>query len=475
MIDFVEWRRIAASKVSAATARVSAATAVIPHVPRAVVWAPPIDAEAFEPMTSLRRPAAAGIAVILIGFGGFLLWAFTASLDSASIATGSVIADSKKKTVSHLEDGILSAVLVAEGDKVTAGQPLLQLDDTRARSDLAAASGTRIGLLARLARLRAEQSETAAIVFPAELLADKSAMAQSVMSDETHVFDKRRDIYAGNIAVQQKQIDQFQAEADAYTAQLNAATQQEAILREQLDNIRDLVGKGVVPRRQETDLEGQLSQVSGNVGQYTAQRARSGQEKAAAELALLSLRMTWQGDIANDIQDTQLKLNAATQLMKVAADTLDRLTVRAPEEGTVLNLQVRTPGSAIAAGQALLDIEPGNEPLIVEARLSPLDIDSVRVGEPAEIRLTAYDPRTYPVLDGKLLYVAADQTEDRDRGLVYYTVRAQVDDAALAAHPEMRLHPGMPADLVIKRAPRKAIDYILSPLTSTFYRAFREE
>ncbi|MEJ0011726.1 MAG: HlyD family type I secretion periplasmic adaptor subunit [Bauldia sp.] len=468
MIDFVEWRRTAA-------ARVVAATAMVPHRAEAVVWEAPMEVEAFEPMTSLRRPAIAGIAAILIGFGGFLVWAFTANLDSASVASGSVIADSKKKTVSHLEDGILSELLVAEGDKVKAGQPLLKLDDTRARSDLASASGTRIGLLARLARLRAEQASAATITFPAELLADQSDMAQSVMSDETHVFENRRDIYQGNLAVQQKQIDQFQTEADAYDAQLTAATQQEAILKEQLDNIQDLVDKGVVPKRQATDLQGQLSQVSGNVGQFTAQHARSIQEKAAAELALLSLRMTWQGDVANDIQDTQLKLNAATQLMKVAADTLDRLTVRAPEDGTVLNVQVRTQGSAISAGQALLDIEPGDEPLIVEARLSPLDIDSVKVGEPTEVRLTAYDPRTYPVLDGKLLYVAADQTEDRDRGLIYYTVRAEIDAAALAAHPEMRLHPGMPADLVVKRAPRKAIDYILSPITATFYRAFREE
>jgi HlyD family secretion protein len=468
MVDHVEWRR-------SVIARAASATAVIAHHPKVVAWRAPIDAEAFEPMTSLRRPAIAGIAAILIGFGGFLVWAFTANLDSAAVASGSVIADSKKKTVSHLEDGILSEVLVAEGDKVKSGQPLLKLDDMRARSDLAAANGTRIGLLARLARLRAEQAEAVTITFSDELLSDQSIMARSVMNDETHVFEKRRDIYEGNLATTQKQIEQFQAEADAYTAQLTAATEQQAILQAQLSDIRDLVTKGVVPKRQATDLEGQLSQISGNVGQYTAQRARSGQEKAAAELALLSVRMTWQGDIANDIQDTQLKLNAATQLMKVAADTLDRLTIRAPQDGTVLNMQVRTPGSAISAGQALLDIEPGNEPLIVEARLSPLDIDSVQVGDPTEVRITAYDPRTYPALDGKLLYVAADQTEDHDRGLIYYTVRAEIDAAALAAHPAMRLHPGMPADLVVKRAPRKAIDYILNPITATFYRAFREE
>lgn len=467
MVDFVEWRRIAIE-------RASSAAALIAYDP-ATKWRVPVDAEAFEPMMSLRRPATAGIAAVLIGFGGFLLWACTANLDSAAVATGTVVADSKKKTISHLEDGILSEVLVAEGDRVKTGQPLLQLDDTRAKSDFAAAQGSRIGLLARMARLRAEQAEADAVTFPAELLSDRSDIALAVMSDEAHLFRNRHDIYQGNLEVQRKQIEQAQAEEDAYSAQLAAASDQEKILKEQFANISDLVDKGVAPKRQATDLQGQLSQISGNVGQYTAQRARSGQAKAAAEVALLAVKMNWQGDIASDIQDTQLKLNAATQLMKVAQDTLDRLTVRAPQDGTVLNLQVRTPGSAITAGQALLDIEPDNEPLIVEARLSPLDIDSVKVGEPAEVRLTAYDPRTYPVLDGKVLYVAADQTEDHERGLIYYTVRAEIDASALAAHPAMRLHPGMPADLVVKRESRKAINYILSPITSTFYRAFREE
>ena len=185
--------------------------------------------------------------------------------------------------------------------------------------------------------------------------------------------------------------------------------------------------------------------------------------------------MDWQGDVANDIQDTQLKLNDASQRLKVARDMLDRATVRAPQDGTVLNIQVRTPGSAIGAGQPLLDIEPGNEPMIVEAKLSPLDIDSVHVGAQTQVRLPAYDLRTHPPLAGRLIYVAADQTEDREHGLVYYTVRAEIDAAALSANPEMTLHPGMPAELVVKRKSRKAIDYILEPLTHTFYRAFRED
>lgn len=468
MIDFVELRRAVALRLAPHPLQVYA-----PHrQPRA-----PREAsnEGFEPITSLRQPAIAGISAIAIAFGGFLLWALTANLDSAAVASGSIIADSKKKTISHLEGGILTEVLVAEGDAVKAGQPLLQLDNTRALSDFAAIKGARIGLLARLARLRAEQREGTAIEFPAELSTDTGVMAQSVIADEQHVFEKRRDIYQGNLAAQRKQIEQFEAEADAFTAQLDAAKQQEALVAAQLENIRTLVAKGISTQREASDLETQLSQITGNVGQYAAERARAGQQKAAAEIALLAVRMDWQGDVANDIQDTQLKLNDASQRMKVARDTLDRLTVRAPQDGTVLNLQVRTPGSAVVAGQALLDIEPGNEPMIVEAKLSPLDIDSVRVGAETQVRLPSYDLRTHPPLAGKLLYVAADQTEDRDHGLVFYTVRAEIDAAALAASPGIVLHPGMPAELVVKRKARKAIDYLLDPVTQSFYRAFRED
>jgi HlyD family secretion protein len=434
-----------------------------------------IDASDFEPKVSLRLPAIVGLAAILIGFGGFMVWALTVSLDSAAVASGSVIVDSKRKTVSHLEGGILKKVLVAEGDVVKEGQPLIELDDTRALADFTALDGSRIGLVARLARLRAEQHEEASVTFPPELLADASPIAASVIADERLLFQKRHDIYNGKLAAQENQITQFEAEAQAFAAQATAAGEQKAILTDQLDNIRKLVARGVVPARQASDLQGLLSQATGDAGEYAAQQAKAEQGKASAELALLSAKMDWQGDIATDIQDTQLKLNQTEQQVAAAKDVLGRLIVRAPQEGTVLNIQVRTPGSAIGAGQPLLDIEPGEEPMIIEARLSPLDIDAVHVGGPVQARLTAYNYRTHPPLDGHLTYIAAGQTEDTDRGLVYYTVRAAIDPAELAAHPSMKLYPGMPVDLVIKREARKAIDYIIQPIAESFYRAFREE
>lgn len=429
----------------------------------------------FEPKASLRRPAIVGVAAIVVGFGGFLLWAYTANVDSAAIAYGSVVVDSRTKTITHLEGGILKSLLVAEGDKVTEGQPLIALDDTRAASDVAAFMGARAGLLAKLARLRAEQGGETDIAFPAELTGDASAIAASVLADERRLFTQRQAIYEGRLAATQKQIEQAAAQANAYAAQSEAAEKQRELVSGQLENIRTLVEKGVAPAREASELETQLSQIIGDAGQYAAEKARAEQERAEAEVALLSVEMEWQGDIAAEIQDTQLKLNEIEQRLAVATDVLNRLVIRAPQAGTVLNIKLRTPGSAVAAGEPLLDIAPDDDPMVVEARLRPIDIDAVHVGAPVAVRLTAYNLRTHPPLDGSMTYIAADQTEDIQRGIYYYTVRAAIDPGSLAAHPSMKLYPGMPAELVVKIEPRRAIEYILDPLTQTFYRAFREE
>ena len=383
-----------------------------------------LDRVNFEPELTLRRPALAGIIAITIGFGGFLLWSVTANIDSAAIANGSVIVDSKKKTVSHLEGGILKRLLVAEGDVVKAGQPLLELDGTRAQADLAAGRGEMMGLVAKLARLRAERDQTENIAFPADLLQAKSDIATSVMTDERHLFDMRKDIYQAKMAAAERQVDQFAAETTAVAAQADAAARQKDLVGTQVANIRTLVEKGAATERQVSDLETQLSEIQGRLGQFTAEKAKAEQGKAAAVVALLSVRIEWQGDIATDIQDTQLKLNDVAQRVAAATDVLERLTLRAPEDGTVLNIQVRTPGSAVTAGEPILDIIPVEQPLVVETRLNPSDIMNVHVGAAAQILLTGYNMRTHPPLDGRVTYVAADQTEDPQRGTSYYVIRA---------------------------------------------------
>jgi len=446
-----------------------------PAAPAHTTWYEVLAEDEKDRGGSLRRPVIAGALAILIGFGGFLAWGFSAELDSAAVATGSVIVDSKKKTVSHLEGGILKRLLVQEGERVREGQPLMELDDTRARSELAQLHGERAGLLAKLARLRAEQAGQADVAFPNELRASDDSLVAEIMADERQLFVKRQKVYEAKVEHQRKQIEQHAAEAEALSAQIEARERQSKLVGGQLKDIRALANDGYATRTRVIELETQWSNLVGDSGEFKAQKAKAEQAKAAAEIGLLSIQMERQSDIATEIQDAQLRLNDVTQRITKAEDVLKRLRIRAPQDGIVANIQMRTPGGVITPAQPLMDIVPENEPLVIEASINRADIDAVRVGAPTQVRLTAYNYRTLKPLDGRLTYVAADQTVDEARNSSYYVVRAEIAPEALAAHPGVSLYPGMPAELLILNRPRTAIDYILSPITESLNRSFREE
>lgn len=439
------------------------------------IWYEVIEKEdETEARTSLRGPMIAGIAVILVAFGGFFGWAASASLDAAAVASGTVIVDSKRKTVSHLEGGILKRLVVQEGDLVKEGQTLMLLDDTRARSELERLQGKRIGLLARLARLRAEQARADEVAFPQPVLSTAGQMAHDVREAEKRLFAKRMEAYGGKIEFQRKEIEQRIAEAESASALIDSAEKQRALIGERLNGLKELASRGFVSKAQVLEQEARVSELGGRIGDHKAQKARAEQAKAGAEVALASVEYEWQSEVADQLQNAQLELNEVESQIISARDILDRLEVRAPQTGVVANIQKRTPGSALLAGEALMDIVPENEPMILEARLNLRDIVSVHVGSKAQVRLTAYDHRTLAPVDGRLTYVAADQTLDQNTGAAYYVVRAEISPDALKNHPNVTLYPGMPAELMVLKRPRRALDYLVEPITESFNRAFRE-
>jgi len=440
-----------------------------------VAWHQVLSEERDASRQSLRKPILASLFVIVLGFGGFLTWGFTAELDSAAVATGSVIVDSKKKVVNHYEGGILKQLLVEEGEKVTPGQTLALLDGTRSESELGQLRGERFGLMAKLARLRSEQRGQENIMFPQELLSSDEAYVGDILSDERRLFAKRKEVYAAKRDAQAKQIEQFEAEAEALVSQIKARTRQEKLVAEQLQGIRQLAEKGFATRTQLVEIENNWSDLVGDMGEFKAQRAAAQQQKAEAEINLASIEMEWQSDIATEIQEAQLALNDVTQRIRASQDVLDRLEVRAPQAGTVANIQIRTPGGVISPAEPIMDIIPEDEPLVIEARINRQDIDSVQVGSKAQIRLTAYSQRRLAPLNGKVSYVAADQTVDEQRDASYYIVRATIDPAELAKHDDINLRPGMPANILVLKTPRKAIDYLIDPITQSMEKAFREE
>jgi HlyD family secretion protein len=432
------------------------------------------EAEPQERMPSLRNLVLAGVCAVAIGFGGFGAWAVTARLDNAAVATGTVVVDSKRKTVSHLEGGILKTLLKAEGERVTKDEPLLRLEDARARAELQQLEGKRVGLDARLARLRAEQTDQPQIDFPDDIERSGSPIAKEVIRAERSLFRARAQVYEGKVRIQQRVIEQHQAEAEALQAQIDAVRHQRSLIDDEVKIVADLYEKRYAKRTQLVELQTKQSELAGKAGEMAARKAKAEQAVAGAELEIKSISLERQSEIAKDLQDSQLQLSEVVERIVQAQDVLRRLIVTAPQEGIVANIRMRTAGSVVAAGDPILDIVPENEPLIVEAKVDPRDIDSVKVGSETQVRLTAFNARLLPPLQASVSYVAADQLVDEKTGNAYFIVRAEIKPESLAEH-KVALHAGMAAEVLIVNGRRFAADYLLSPFKDSFNRAFRED
>jgi HlyD family secretion protein len=427
-----------------------------------------------ERAPSLRNLVLAGVAAIGVGFGGFGAWAVTARLDNAAVAPGLVAVDSKRKTISHLEGGILKTLLKAEGERVARDEPLLRLEDARQRAELQQLQAKRIGLEAKLARLRAEQTGAGEIAFPADIQNLESPIAREVLRSEQGLFKSRAQVHDGKVHIQQRVIEQHQAESDALKAQIDATTQQRSLIDEEARIMAELYEKRYAKRSQLVELQTKQSELSGKAGELTARKAKAEQAVAGANLEILSISLERQNDIGGEIQEAQLALSEVTERIVQAEDVLRRLVVTSPQEGVVANIRMRTAGSVIAAGEAILDIVPEHEPLIVEAKVDPRDIDAVKVGASTRVRLTAFNSRLLPPLQAKVSYVAPDQLIDEKTGAPYFVVRAEIDPDSLRDY-KVSLHAGMTAEVMIVNGARRAVDYLLSPITDSFNRAFRED
>lgn len=423
----------------------------------------------------LRRLVIAGLTAILLGIGGFLGWAFASEISSAAVANGSVIVDSKRKTVSHFEGGILSRLLIQEGDKVEEGQPLIKLDDTRALSDVLSLQSRRIGLIAKLARLKAEQAEASEITFPEGFGGNDDPAVEDAIKAEQAFFQKRKESQEGKIKVQQKTIEEHSEAAKWLAIQIEATDRQISLMEEQREAIASLVDKGFAQRSKLIEIDTRLSELASMRGELSGDLAGSEKAKAGAEVALVGLESQFQSEVAGEITTARVELADVEEQIVKAKDILRRLEIRSPQTGIVTEIRKRTPGSAITPGEPLLDIVPENELMVVEMKVSPRDIDSVRVGQKAQIRITSYSHRTQAPLDGKVVYLAADQTLDEQNNLAYFVARAEVDPESLAKNPDVQLYPGMPAEVLIVHKPRTAMSYLISPISESLYKAFREE
>ncbi|MGQ9370049.1 HlyD family type I secretion periplasmic adaptor subunit [Azospirillum sp. ST 5-10] len=425
---------------------------------------------------SLAGTVRAAAVVVVLGFGSFFGWAFTATLDSAAVANGVVMVESHRKTVQHLEGGILRELLVREGDEVRAGQVLLRLDATQPSGQLSQVEAQYWAALARAARARAESLDEAEPAFPPALLAARGRPeAAEAITTQTRLFESRGELLRGQIFVQERMIAQTTEVIAALRFQLSATREALKLIDEELTVVREMVEKGYERKPRLLALMRDLANNKAREGELVANVAKAQQEIAQTEKQIAELKFARRSDATRELQEAQTEASTLAEQMLLYKDVLARREVVAPQDGRVVGLKFFTPGGVIRAGEPIMDIVPRDDDLVVEARINPVDIDAVHVGLESHVRLTAYRQRRVPAIGGEVVHVSADAMTDEATGVSYFAARVRLSAEELRQLPDVHLAPGMPAEVAIVTGGRRAIDYFLGPWYDATYRAFREE
>ena len=423
-----------------------------------------------------RGPVVAGFLVIGLFFGGFGGWAALAPLQSAAIAPGLVSVDTNRKTIQHLEGGIVGEILVRDGDRVRAGQVLIRLDETLPRTSLELLKGRSMASRALEARLIAERDGADAIRFP-ELLTAAGADPQvaEMINGQINIFAARRNSVAGQVKILGQRIAQFREEINGLKGQIASEVVQHGLIAEEIKDVTGLYEKGLARRPRLLALQRQAAEIEGSRSQNMAAIARVEQNIAEARLHISELRTSTINEVVQELRDVQTEMFELAERIAAAEDILTRTELRAPIEGTVVGLQVHTPGGVIAPGEPLLDIVPADDRLVVEARVDPSDIDVVHPGLPSQVRFTALNQRNLAPVDGTVTAVSADRIVDDRTGESYYLTRVELDDGFAEALGGVPLYPGMQAEVMIVTGERSALDYLIRPFARSLNRAFRED
>ncbi len=417
-----------------------------------------------------------GLAVLTMMFGGLVAWSVLAPLESAAVAPGSVSVEFNRKTIKHLEGGIVSKILVAEGDKVRAGQMLIKLDETQARAQLELLRGRRESAAARFARLVAERRGHDRIVFPDWFEQRRGdPRLDEIAARQASIFETRRVALQSQTAILTKRIVQLEEEITGLRGQIKSTRRGLAILGEEVSVVEALVKKGLARKPRLLELQRMEASRQGELSKAISAVARAEQRIGETRLQITDLGVVRNSEITQEMRDVQTELLELGEQLGVAEDVVQRSRIVAPLDGTVVGLQVHTVGGVVGAAEPLVHIIPRDDRLIIEARIDPIDIDVVRAGLMAHVTLTSFNSRHSPALEGKVISVSADSIVDDRDGTTYYLARIELDDDGGAATTGASLRPGMPAQVMIVTGRHTIFEYLLEPLTRTFTVAFREE
>ena len=424
------------------------------------------------PWKSLNRLAVLGLLLIGIFVIGLGTWSAEAPLTSAALASGTVVVETHRKTIQHLEGGIVSAILVKEGDQVSKGAPLLQLEDVKARTALTALEGQLWDSLASEARLTAERRGVVWFDDPPELAARKADPAVArILLTQHQLFLARTHLMQSKVHLIDESVQGIKDEIAGLEDQKAIAIRQKGFIQEELGMVQTLAAKGLERRPRILQLEGTQAEAEGKIASSVAQIGRAKQNIVEAQMNLVNLKNQNLKEVADELRSTQSRIHELREKVQEARDVMARTVVKAPERGIVTDLRVHTLGGVINAGDPLLDLVPSQDRAIIEAKIRPDDIDVVRPGLHAQVRLSPYQQRRTLPLEGKVTYVSADRLVDKASNQSYYVAKIEIDDDVLKSRPDIEMRPGMPGEVTIQTGLTTVALYALSPLLDSFRRA----
>ena len=434
------------------------------------------DGNKRDARSSIRLHLMIGLSVILVLAGGLGTWASTMEISGALIAPGSVVVDSNVKKVQHPTGGVVGEVRVRDGDRVKAGDVVVRLDDTVTRASLAIVIKALNGLWARAARLEAEQRGLEKITFPPMLLdrADDPDV-QNVMASESKLFEVRTTGRVGQKSQLRERIAQLNEEIAGLTAQEKAKDREIALVEKELVGVRSLYDQHLVQISRLTVLERDAARLTGERAQYIAARAQAKGKITETELQIIQIDKDLVSEVSKDLRETNDKIGEFVERKVTAEDQLRRVDIRAPQDGIVLQSTVHTVGGVITAGDAIMLIVPQADALSVEAKVNPQDIDKLQVGQKTVLRLSAFNQRTTPELNGVVTRVSPDVTTDQRTGQSYYTIRVSLPPEEVARLGDVKIIPGMPVEAFVQTGDRTMMSYLMKPLSDQLMRAFREK
>lgn len=426
-------------------------------------------------LSSNHRPyALAGYALLAVGLGGFTAWAATAEIASAVVAPGAVTVVSNRKTIQHLEGGIVEAIEVRNGTAVKEGDVLLRLDRTQAAAELEALLAQMDSGLAEQARLEAERDGSDELRFPATPGESKRPSARAAVSIQRSLFDARQRSVRSQAEMLDKRIASQKDRAEAYGRQAANIAEEIASNREELEGVSSLTSQGFASRTSQRTVERRIMSLKTAASEAEAEIAAAESAAAEAELEKVMAIQRLREDATTQLAKTQEENANLVERIAIARDTLARKDVKAPQDGVVQALKFHARGAVVRAGEPILELVPVSDDLVVETQFPAISIDQVHPGMAAEVRFPSFSSRLTPILLGEVTTVSPDALPDAEGRRLSFEGRVSVLPGSIPEEMRGRLQPGMPAEIIVATENRTVLSYLLKPLTDALTKTFRE-